>query len=129
MQAHNREAAASIDIVRRFCGCWDRLDFDAMAGLLHQDIHYHNMPLDPIDGKAAVEAYLRAAGPFESCEWELLNIAADGPVVLTERVDRFTVDGVPIVLEIMGVFEIADGRIRRWRDYFDLASYRAQWPT
>jgi limonene-1,2-epoxide hydrolase len=28
----------------------------------------------------------------------------------------------------MGIFEIEDGLIRRWRDYFDLASYRSQWP-
>lgn len=122
------ETQAAIDIVRRFCRCWDRLDFDAAADFLHDDIIYHNMPLDPIHGKTAVEAYLRGAGPFETCQWELLNIAADGPVVLTERVDRFTVRGTPIALEVMGVFEIADGRIRRWRDYFDLASYRAQWP-
>lgn len=118
----------AIEIVRAFCRAWDRLDFDAIADHLHDEICYHNMPLEPIRGKAAVEAYLRGAGPFETCEWELLNIAADGPTVLTERVDRFTVDGVPIVLEVMGVFEIADGRIRLWRDYFDLASYRAQWP-
>ena len=58
----------------------------------------------------------------------LLNIAADDPVVLTERIDRFTVDGTSIALEIMGVFEIADGRIHRWCNYFDLTSYRAQWP-
>ncbi len=128
MQAHIFVEDSAIEIVRAFCHCWDRLDFDAMSALLHDDIRYHNMPLDPIDGKAAVEAYLRGAGPFETCEWELLNIAADGQTVLTERVDRFTVGGVPIVLEVMGVFEIADGRIRLWRDYFDLASYRAQWP-
>ena len=112
MQARTSVEDTAIDIVRAFCRCWDRLDFDAMTGHLHNDTCYHNMPLDPINGKAAVEAYLRGADPFETCEWELLNIAAVGPTVLTERVDRFTVDGVPIVLKVMGVFEIADGRIR-----------------
>ena len=61
MRAQNPDTDAPIDIVRTFCRCWDRLDFDAMADLLHDDIRYHNMPLDPINGKTAVETYLRGA--------------------------------------------------------------------
>jgi limonene-1,2-epoxide hydrolase len=119
---------AAIDAVLRFCAAWDRLDMDAIAALLAEDIVYHNIPLEPLAGKAAVEAYLRGVGPFDSCRWELVAIAANGPVVLTERIDRFVVAGKAIALPVSGTFEVADGRIRKWRDYFDLASYRAQWP-
>jgi limonene-1,2-epoxide hydrolase len=119
---------AAIDIVLRFCAAWDRLDLDAIAGFLADDIFYHNIPVEPLVGKPAVETYLRSVGPFESCCWELVAIAANGPVVLTERIDRFVVKGVPIALPVSGTFEVVNGRIRKWRDYFDLASYRAQWP-
>lgn len=112
----------------QFCAAWDRLDFDAIAASLANDIEYHNIPLEPLHGRAEVDRYLRAAGPFESCAWEIVSIAANGNRVLTERIDRFTVAGTPIALPVMGTFEIEDGLIRRWRDYFDLASYRAQWP-
>jgi len=121
-------SATPVGTVRAFADAWNRLDFDEIAGLLHPDIHYHNVPLTPLSGKADVEAYLRSAGPFESCRWTLLEIAATDDRVLTERVDEMVVRGTRVVLPVMGVFVIRDGLISEWRDYFDLASYRAQWP-
>ena len=115
-------------VVRRFGAAWDRLDFDAIAALLAPDILYHNVPTDPIRGAAAVDRYLRAAGPFDACRWEFLSIAVAGDTVLTERIDHLTVRGRRIVLPVMGRFDIAAGLIAVWRDYFDLANYRAQWP-
>jgi limonene-1,2-epoxide hydrolase len=119
----------AIDVVLRFCAAWDRLDMDSVVALLGDDIVYHNIPVEPLIGKAAVEAYLRAAGPFDSCRWELVAIAANGGTVLTERVDRFIIKDQAIALPVSGTFEVADGRIIKWRDYFDLASYRAQLPA
>lgn len=116
-------------VVQQFCVAWDRLDFDAIVASLADDIEYHNIPLEPLNGKEQVERYLRGAGPFEHCEWEIVSIAAKDNKVLTERIDRFTVHSTKIELPVMGIFEIEDGLIRRWRDYFDLASYRAQWPA
>ena len=125
----DESSTSPIGIVTAFCAAWGRLDMDAVAALLHGDIDYHNIPMEPLAGKAAVEAYLRgAAARFEACAWEIRAIAATGDRVLTERVDRMCVAGTWIALPIMGIFEIEDGLIRRWRDYFDLASYRSQWP-
>lgn len=54
----------------------------------------------------------------------MLAIAAGGTVVFAERVDRTdTRDGKHVDLPVVGVFEIVDGKIRAWRDYFDLATY------
>lgn len=119
---------AAVDVVLSLCGAWNKLDMDAIVGLLADDIIYHNIPLEPLAGKHEVEAYLRSAGPFESCRWELVAIAANGSTVLTERIDRFVVRGKPVTLPVSGTFEVENGRIREWRDYFDLANYRAQWP-
>lgn len=121
-------SATAIGTVRTFADAWTRLDFNEIAGLLHPDICYHNIPLEPLSGKAVVEAYLRSAGPFESCRWTLREIAVTGDRVLTERVDEMVVRGTRIVLPVMGVFVVDRGLISEWRDYFDLASYRAQWP-
>jgi limonene-1,2-epoxide hydrolase len=117
-----------IETVVAFCEAWSGLDMDGIIAMLSSDIEYHNIPLQPLAGKAEVERYLRSVGPLDSCEWELISIAADGDKVLTERVDRMVVAGASISLPVMGVFEVEGRKIRRWRDYFDLASYRAQWP-
>jgi limonene-1,2-epoxide hydrolase len=55
--------------------------------------------------------------------FEIVNIAADGQVVLTERVDYIrTPAGVVAGVPVMGTFVIDDGgKITRWTDYFDLS--------
>jgi limonene-1,2-epoxide hydrolase len=118
-----------VQVVETFVAAWNRMELDAILGLLHEDIVYHNIPVEPLYGKAAVSAYLRSRWVFDSIDWEMPNIAANGNTVLTERVDRFTIDGRAITLSVMGTFEIENGLIRAWRDYFDLAGYQAQRPV
>ena len=43
-----------------------------------------------------------------------------GDTVLTERTDTFTVNGVAAPIAVMGAFELRDGLIVAWRDYFDM---------
>ncbi len=116
------------ETVRSFAQAWSRLDLDQVIGMLHPDIRYHNIPLEPLSGKVAVGHYLRGSGPFDSCRWTLLAIASTGERVLTERIDEMVVRGARITLPVMGIFVVSRGLIREWRDYFDLSSYRAQWP-
>ena len=101
-----------VQVVEAFVAAWNRMDLEAILAFLHEDIVYHNMPVAPLHGKPAVSAYLRSRN-----------------TVLTERVDRFTIDGRPVNLPVMGTFEIRDGVISAWRDYFDMAGYRAQLPV
>ena len=46
--------------------------------------------------------------------------------MFNERVDSFIVNGRPVVVPVAGVFEISGGKIKAWRDYFDLATYMNQ---
>ena len=117
---------APIAVVHDFIAAWNARDFGRIAALLAADVFYHNVPLEPLRGRDAVDRYLRKMEHCEAIEWRLLNVAADGPIVLTERVDEFVIRGVRVSLPVMGAFEIRDGEITAWRDYFDLASYRAQ---
>lgn len=112
-------------LVRDFCAAWSRLDLDEIAGYFTEDAVYHNMPGPPIEGREAVRASIAAfLKGWAATEWEVLNIAADGNVVFAERVDRTTAaNGKKVDLPVTGVFEVQDGKIRRWRDYFDLATY------
>jgi limonene-1,2-epoxide hydrolase len=57
-----------------------------------------------------------------------VNIAADGPVVMTERVDVFQLPAKTFELPVMGIFEVGDGTIKAWRDYFDLNQFTSQMP-
>ena len=57
---------------------------------------------------------------------DIHHLLVDGPVVMTERVDHFVKDGKTASLPVMGVFELEDGRIRAWRDYFDMNQFTSQ---
>jgi limonene-1,2-epoxide hydrolase len=54
--------------------------------------------------------------------FEIVNIANDGSVVLTERLDYIqTPDGAKPAIPVMGTVVVGDdGKITRWTDYFDL---------
>ena len=120
------KSSEPIEIVRQFCDAWSKMNFDAIMAALAEDIHYHNVPLQPVTGKANVERYLKQAWRFDRCDWVLLNIAANGKTVLTERIDKFWFGDNEVALPVMGVFIIEGDQIRLWRDYFDLADYRKQ---
>jgi limonene-1,2-epoxide hydrolase len=52
-------------------------------------------------------------------DWEIRHLSSDGDIVLTERVDTVGPPGVTAPIPVMGVFEIHNGKIKNWRDYFD----------
>jgi len=60
--------------------------------------------------------------------WEIRHILADGDVVMTERVDHFQVGNNRISVPCMGVFELRNGKILAWRDYWD-AQFESQMPS
>jgi limonene-1,2-epoxide hydrolase len=41
-------------------------------------------------------------------------------------VDRFIFGDRALSIPVMGAFEIRDGKISAWRDYFDMASFTRQ---
>ena len=109
-------------VVREFCAAFEAHDAEAVRPYLADDVVYHNIPMVPAVGIEAAVAFL--AGFLTMCdkmEIEITNLAVDGDVVLTERVDTFTVGELVAPLPVMGVFEVRDGRISAWRDYFDMA--------
>jgi len=116
-----------IDIVRDFCAVWAKGDYDAVMDFFTDDIVYHNIPVDPMVGKDAVRGMMAMfTTGVERIEFRVDNIAATGNVVLTERVDFFFLPDKTIELPVMGTFEVRDGKIAKWRDYFDLQQYMTQ---
>jgi limonene-1,2-epoxide hydrolase len=78
----------------------------------------------PVTGRQAIAnniaSFIRPGAPgIESIEFRVVNIAANGPVVMTERVDVFKLPRKSFELQVMGTFEVSDGKINAWRDYFD----------
>jgi limonene-1,2-epoxide hydrolase len=117
-------------VVQAFCAAWSAGDLDALMGFFADGAIYHNIPVDPLQGHEAIRSMIEMfTTGVDRIEFRIRNLAADGPVVLTERVDVFERPDVTIELPVMGAFEVHDGRITAWRDYFDLQQYMSQLPA
>jgi len=115
---------SNADTIRTFIEAWSRQDVNELVDYFAVDGTYHNMPLEPVTGHAALRASIGGfITSWKNVDWELTHIAEAGDVVMAERIDRMTVSGKPIALPCVGVFEMQDGKIACWRDYFDMASF------
>jgi limonene-1,2-epoxide hydrolase len=115
-------------VVRELIAAFNANDVDRVLAFFTADAVYHNIPVQPVSGTAAIRAVLAGfMGMASEIDWVVRNLAEtrDG-VVLTERVDRFLVRGRWIELPVMGAFEVRDGRITAWRDYFDMKQFQDQ---
>ena len=116
-----------LDLVRSFCDAWPRLDLDELAGYFTVDAVYHNIPVDPVVGRENIRATIAGfTAGIDKVEFDVLHAVAEGGIVLTERTDRFYGSGRVISLPVMGTFEVVDGKIAAWRDYFDLNQFMSQ---
>lgn len=109
-------------LVRDFCDAFVAHDAEALRPFFTDDVVYHNIPMEPVVGVDDTIAFL--AGFLAMCdkmEFDIRHLAVRGDAVLTERVDTFTVGGTLAPLPVMGTFEVRQGKICAWRDYFDLA--------
>ena len=117
-------STANEALVEAFCAAWKARDVDDIVSYFADDAVYHNIPIDPVTGPEAIRTFIEGfLGGVDSVTFEVRHIAAAGDVVLTERVDVFEAPGKRIELPVMGTFEVRDGRIAAWRDYFDLQQF------
>jgi len=116
-----------LETVNTFMNHIESKDVNAAADLLAADISYENMPIDPVVGRDAVrqvlEGFLGSAGEVE---WKVLSEWEVGNTVINERLDRFQIGDGWLELPVAGFFEVTDGLITLWRDYFDMGSYMSQ---
>jgi limonene-1,2-epoxide hydrolase len=109
--------------VRAFLAAWPRKNVDELMSYFAEDAVYHNVPVAPIHGAKAIRATFEGFLGAFSIVLDVLNLGTNGNLVFTERVDRFVMNGVKFDLPVNGVFEVKNGKITSFRDYFDLASF------
>lgn len=102
-------------------------DWDTALKLIAPDCEYHNMPMEKVVGRDAVKATLDPFfGPTITNELIIIREMTDGNVVFTERLDRHQMAHGWAELPVAGVWEVRDGLITSWREYFDLQTILGQ---
>jgi limonene-1,2-epoxide hydrolase len=117
-------------IVREFIAAFNANDLARIMTFFSDDAVYHNIPVEPVKGPEAIRAVLQGfMGMASKVDWVLHDIA-ESPTgrVLTERLDRFQMGEKWVELPVMGIFEVQNGKISAWRDYFDMKQFQSQLP-
>jgi len=117
----------SVALIRQFIEACVRAEPDEFAAYFTEDAIWWNAPWSAVKGQAAIrETMRRGAQRMTALPWEIRHIVAEGSVVMAERVDNFLVGQRRVSVPCMGIFELKDGKIAAWRDYWDLKQFEAQ---
>lgn len=121
--------SAPRDVVTAFLKAMEPLDYDTALSFIAETCDYENMPMGKVVGPAGVRAVLEPFfKPTLENEFRVLRSAEEGERVFVERLDRHKLASGWVELPVTGVFEVRNGRITLWHDYFDLATIMAKWP-
>jgi limonene-1,2-epoxide hydrolase len=112
------------EVVRAELAAFASLDIDQIMAHFADDATF--LPGFTFPTYSGVEEIRRVMEGFlkvmTKCDIEIVNLAVGGNVVLTERVDRLTLEGRPVDAPGMGAFEVSGDKITAWRDYFYMAA-------
>ena len=118
------------ETVTAFIEALERRDLDTALGFVADGCEYDNVPMGKVFGPDGIRGLLAPMlGAATTIEWVVHRQASEGPLVFNERVDRFEMPFGWIEIPVTGVWEVHDGLITLWRDYFDEGTYRRQLPS
>jgi len=115
--------ASPLEVVRAFITAMETMDFDTAVRHVSDDCEYTNGPLGTSYGPAGIRGMLEPFfAPILENQLLIRREAANGPLVFQERLDRHRLPTGWIELPVTGVYEVRDGRIAVWHEYFDVAT-------
>ncbi|BBZ34205.1 limonene-1,2-epoxide hydrolase family protein [Mycolicibacterium confluentis] len=110
-----------IAVVEKFLFALRDKDLDTAGSLLDDDVVYQNVGFPIIRGRArTIKIFKGMDRDSFGFDVKFHRSVAEGGSVLNERTDALSVGRVRMQFWVCGVFEVRDGRITLWRDYFDL---------
>ena len=108
-------------VVRDFLKAWEARDLDTIMEYFADGAVYENVPVPPVTGHADIRIFIGGIlYAFKNIEVVIHNQVSNGVIVMNERTDTITAEsGTEVPLRVMGIFQIHDGKIVKWSDYFD----------
>ena len=118
---------SNAELVVSFLHAWDEMDFDKAFRLMAPDIVYKNTGYPDAIGHDAVRKTLASLLDKSTLLTSVIHAVAENAegVVMTERTDTMHLPHGPLSFPVMGAFDVRDGVITGWRDYFDASPFKA----
>lgn len=114
----------NVAVVEKFLYALRDKDLATADELLDDNLVYQNVGFPTIRGRQrAMSLFAGMQRPSMGFDVKFHRSAADGDSVLTERSDALMFGRLRLNFWVCGVFEVHDGRITLWRDYFDMFDF------
>jgi limonene-1,2-epoxide hydrolase len=104
-----------------FAAMEDRATTQALE-LADPKIVWRNTSLPTVRGRLVARILRSLDADWVGFRADFHHIAANGPVVLTERTDYLRFGPIETGFWVCGTFEVRDGRITLWHDHFSWGS-------
>jgi limonene-1,2-epoxide hydrolase len=104
-------------------------DFAAVEALAAPGLVWQNVGLPTLRGRDRIMKLLRAGEGRFGFAVAFHRVAAEGGTVLTERTDALIIGPLRLQFWVCGVFEVRDGQVELWRDYFDFFDVMVKAPA
>jgi limonene-1,2-epoxide hydrolase len=115
---------ANAAAVEKFLFALRDKDFDTMESLMADEMVYENYGYTRMRGGRRIAKLFRGMErPSVGFDVKFHRNVAEGDTVLNERSDALIFGRLRIIIGVCGVFEVHEGRITLWRDYFDLLDF------
>jgi limonene-1,2-epoxide hydrolase len=119
----NATEKANMEVVKAFCAAWPSHDLERILSFFAENGAYRmTETMEPAKGREALAARIKTI--INNVDgFEILDTFARGPMVVNERMDRFSKFQLKSWHGV-GVFFLKDGKIVEWYDY-TIAAERA----
>jgi limonene-1,2-epoxide hydrolase len=113
-----------IELVKNLQRAAHSRDRATLLAMVTPDLEYHyHVGSKPVKGPEGLGRFLDGYwSRYKDGTWEITSFAQDGDKLLMEGWEELTeiATGQRVKNLYMGVMEFRDGKIARWRDYFQL---------
>ncbi|RZK00834.1 MAG: limonene-1,2-epoxide hydrolase [Novosphingobium sp.] len=118
---------SNAELVRTFLERWDHSDIAGAFALMSTDIVYKNTGYPDAVGHEAVRNTLARLIDGTTPMTSVIHAVAENTdgIVMTERTDTLHHPNGAISFPVMGAFDVSNGLISGWRDYFDASIFKA----
>ncbi len=127
--AKNEIERIALDFIHAAYG--QHMDIDAMTALMADDFVWQlHVPLSlVVVGRDAARAELEkhnglSTGMIEGSE--IRAVVSNSDTVVVERVDVNEMNSVAVTFNVTAIFEVRDGAITHWREYWDTSHVARQ---
>ena len=102
---------------------WHALDLEGAVNMFTEDGVFHSMMREPYKGRDVLRDFMgKLFGGMSELTLEIRSEGVSGNTVILERFDSWVYNGKPGSIPVVGVYDVEDGKIKEWREYYDYAA-------